>query len=176
MKDMPRLEVSLVSETGMFWWTPSVPISGGLPTTRLKDRQCLARASSSSCWCWWRSGVWVFLKGWICYKLFLTPSSLWILQIWHLLPIRLPVSLPFLQIEGGETALGRSGLLWGHWPIEYVSSFSEEDCSRSRRGSGLAHGSGLGLVFRHFFFSVASLFFAGDGQFHPNFEKSAQSI
>ena len=36
---MPRLGVSLVSEAGMIWWTPSVRMSGGPPS----DLFCLAR-------------------------------------------------------------------------------------------------------------------------------------
>ena len=31
---MLRLDISLVSEAGIFWWTPSVPICGGPPQVR----------------------------------------------------------------------------------------------------------------------------------------------
>ena len=38
---MPRLCISLVSEAGMCWWTPSLPISGGRPWSRLCSAQVL---------------------------------------------------------------------------------------------------------------------------------------
>ena len=43
MLHMPRLCVSLVSESGMFWWTPSVPISDGPPWSQLFSAQVLIR-------------------------------------------------------------------------------------------------------------------------------------
>ena len=119
MKFMPRLAISLVSSAGMFWWTPSVPISGGKPWSLL----CLALV-----WIclfllsfvgWW-SGMWVGREG-----------SNAVGQFWQKAaqgPCKSAIHLPSvsqshylcLQVTGGEAALVASGFIWWHWPIGYA--------------------------------------------------------
>ena len=78
MKFMQRLGVSLVSEAGMFWWTPSVTKSGGNPvfgSSSDSSLQPLIGGVGVLVWSVSRSG--------------------------RRFPIRFPVSLTCLQLTGG---------------------------------------------------------------------------
>ena len=112
---MPRLCVSLVSEARMFWWTPSVPISGGRPWSLLYSAQVrihlfLLLLGQVVVW----SVSWSGRQ--ICCRLILMETS------------RSAIHLPSvsqshylcLQVTGGEAAPAGSRFLWWHWPIGNV--------------------------------------------------------
>ena len=122
----PRLCVSLVSEAGIFWWTPSVPISGGRPWSRLCSAQVRIRLFLlllQGCW----SSLWVGPEG----RYAVGPFWWEAVQGSSRSAIHLPsVSQSHyigLQVTRGEAASAKSGFLWWHWPIGYVSSLFEED-------------------------------------------------
>ena len=125
MKFMPRLGVSLVSEAGMFWWTPSVQITGAPP----RSLRCLALV---------RIRILLLLLGGV-WGDGLVWESVWKAETLSAhfdgKQSRGPVDLPSvsqspylsLQVTGDEAAPVGSGFTWWHWPIGYVSSFFEED-------------------------------------------------
>ena len=108
-KSMPRLGVSLVSDAGMFWWTPNVPVSGG---TSIKwcVRFEFGFVSSSS-----------YLKeGW---------SAMWI--SWKDGIVRSAIHLSYIAqsqylcrlVAGSEAAPVGSGILWWPWPMVFLLFF-----------------------------------------------------
>ena len=111
---MPRLCISLVSEAGMFWWKPSVPISDGLPWSLLCSSLVRIRLFLLS----------LAGGGLVCESAYFDGKQ-------SSYPVDLPSVPKFhyrcLQAMGGEAAPAGSGFLWWHWPIGYVTSFFEED-------------------------------------------------
>ena len=109
-----RPNCSLVPETGVFSWMPSLLISGSPLLSLLCSawvRQCYRLLVEVVNWCANR------LAKLICSRIILTsinPGSVLILRS---LAIRL------LQVDWGQASLVRLGPLSGLWHIGYVSSF-----------------------------------------------------
>ena len=126
MKPTQRPSVSLMTETGMFLWMPSSLISGG----PLLSLRCSARVCHCLCLlvrvvdC-----VWVGWYDWSAVELFWqqTVQGGRRSASFYLPSIYLSYHL-CLQVQWGQASLVRLGSFWWHWPVGYVSSFSEEYC------------------------------------------------